>query len=124
MVGGIFHPPIGSIYTTYIPLIVLVFWGVICYRSHPLQEPEKSIDRILHQPEGVCPNMTSGNPEKEKKNNRKEVIREKFPRVEVEMDGTLAKNQLVNAGFRKTINPTIYRYLDCEVGRFGLWCIL
>ena len=27
---------------TYIPLIVLAFWGVICYRSHPL----KSIDNI------------------------------------------------------------------------------
>ena len=43
-IGGIVHPPIGRINTTYIPLIVLAFWGVICYRSHLLREPEKSID--------------------------------------------------------------------------------
>ena len=33
-IGGIVHPPIGSILTTYIPLIVLAFWQyitVICY---------------------------------------------------------------------------------------------
>ena len=30
MVGGIVHPPIGRKNTTYI-LIVLAFWGVICY---------------------------------------------------------------------------------------------
>ena len=29
--GSIVHPPIGSIYHLYIPLIVLAFWGVICY---------------------------------------------------------------------------------------------
>ncbi len=29
--GGIFYPPIGRKNTTYIPLIVLAFWGVICY---------------------------------------------------------------------------------------------
>ena len=38
-IGGIVHPPIGSKNTTYIPLIVLAFWGVICYRSHLLGEP-------------------------------------------------------------------------------------
>ena len=30
-IGGIVHPPIGRKDTTYIPLIVLAFWGVICY---------------------------------------------------------------------------------------------
>ena len=30
-IGGIFDPPIGRKYATYIPLIVLAFWGVICY---------------------------------------------------------------------------------------------
>ena len=30
-IGGIVHPPIGRKNTTYIPLIVLAFWGVICY---------------------------------------------------------------------------------------------
>ena len=28
-----------AVYTTYIPLIVLAFWGIICYRSHLLREP-------------------------------------------------------------------------------------
>ena len=27
-IGGIFHPPIGRKYTTYIPLIVIAFWGM------------------------------------------------------------------------------------------------
>ena len=30
-IGGIVHPPIGRKDTTYIPHIVLAFWGVICY---------------------------------------------------------------------------------------------
>ena len=30
-IGGIVHPPIGRKNATYIPLIVLAFWGVICY---------------------------------------------------------------------------------------------
>ena len=42
--GGIVHPPIGRKNTTYIPLIVLAFWGVICYRSHLLGEPETTIE--------------------------------------------------------------------------------
>ncbi len=29
--GGIVHPPIGRKTTTYIALVVLAFWGVICY---------------------------------------------------------------------------------------------
>ena len=32
-IGGIVHPPIGRKNTTYIPLIVLAFWEVICYLS-------------------------------------------------------------------------------------------
>ncbi len=43
-IGGIVHPPIGSIYTAYIPLTVLAFWGVKNATYHPLHEPEKSID--------------------------------------------------------------------------------
>ncbi len=39
-IGGQVHPPIGRKNTTYIPLIVLAFWGVICYRSHLLGEPD------------------------------------------------------------------------------------
>ncbi len=41
-IGGIFHPPIGSIYhldTTYI-----LPSGGLYATYHPLQEPEKSID--------------------------------------------------------------------------------
>ncbi len=30
-ISGIVHPPIGRKNATYIPLIVLAFWGVICY---------------------------------------------------------------------------------------------
>ena len=44
-IGGIVHPPIGRKNTTYIPLIVLAFWGVICY--HLLGEPETTIDTRL-----------------------------------------------------------------------------
>ena len=33
-----------AVYTTYIPLIVLTFWGVISYRSQLLGEPETTID--------------------------------------------------------------------------------
>ena len=47
-IGGIVHPPIGRKNTTYIPLIVLAFWGVICYRSHLLQEPETTIDATCY----------------------------------------------------------------------------
>ena len=42
-IGSIVHPPIGSKNTTYIPLIVLAFWGVICYRSNLLGEPETTM---------------------------------------------------------------------------------
>ena len=39
-IGGIVHPPIGRKYTTYIPLIVLAFWGgEKFYRYHLLGEP-------------------------------------------------------------------------------------
>ena len=37
-----FKKKIDSKRTTYIPLIVLAFWRVICYRSHLLGEPEKN----------------------------------------------------------------------------------
>ena len=50
-IGSIFHPPIGRLFfffTTYIPLIVLAFWGVICHRSHLLGEPETTIDLVGH----------------------------------------------------------------------------
>ena len=43
-IGGIVHPPSVRKNATYIPLIVLAFWGVICYRSHLLGEPETTID--------------------------------------------------------------------------------
>ena len=46
-IGGIVHPPIGRKNTTYIPLIVLAFWGVICYRSHLLREPETTIEKLV-----------------------------------------------------------------------------
>ncbi len=43
--GGRWHIiPQLAVYTTYIPLIVLAFWGVICYRSHLLGEPETTIE--------------------------------------------------------------------------------
>ena len=43
--GGRWHIiPELAVYTTYIPLIVLAFWGVICYRSHLLGEPETTLD--------------------------------------------------------------------------------
>ena len=38
-IGSIVHPPIGRKNTTYIPLTVLAFWGVLCYLSHLLWEP-------------------------------------------------------------------------------------
>ncbi len=44
-IGSIVHPPIGRKNTTYIPLIIYCrTWGVICYRSHLLGEPETTID--------------------------------------------------------------------------------
>ena len=30
-IGSIVHPQLAGFFTTYIPLIVLAFWGVICY---------------------------------------------------------------------------------------------
>ena len=43
--GGRWHIiPQLAVYTTYIPLIVLAFWGVICYQAHLLGEPETTID--------------------------------------------------------------------------------
>ena len=48
--GGRWHIiPQLAVYTTYIPLIVLAFWGVICYRSHLLGEPERTIERGAQQ---------------------------------------------------------------------------
>ena len=43
-IGGIVHPPIGRFFTTYIPLIVLAFWGVKNATYHLLGEPETTID--------------------------------------------------------------------------------
>ena len=48
-IGDIFYPPIGRKNTTYIPLIVLAFWGTICYQTHLLREPETTIE--------FCPNF-------------------------------------------------------------------
>ena len=42
-----YNPPIGNMFATYIPLIVLAFWGIICYRSHLLREPETTIEYRL-----------------------------------------------------------------------------
>ena len=48
MVGGIVHPPIGSIYhLLYILLIVLAFWGVKNATYHLLGEPETTIDLMM-----------------------------------------------------------------------------
>ena len=46
-VGSVaYNPPIGRKNTTYILLVVLAFvWGVICYRSHLLGEPETTIEQ-------------------------------------------------------------------------------
>ena len=46
-IGGIVHPPIGRKNTTYIPLIVLAFWGVKKSTYHLLREPETTIDFML-----------------------------------------------------------------------------
>ena len=35
-----------AVYTTYIPLIVLANWVIICYRSHLLREPGNSIEIV------------------------------------------------------------------------------
>ena len=43
-IGGIVHPPIGRKNATYIPLIVLAFWGVKNATYHLLGEPEKTIE--------------------------------------------------------------------------------
>ena len=43
-IGSIVHPPIGSKNTTYIPLIGLAFWGVICYLPPFLREPKTTIE--------------------------------------------------------------------------------
>ena len=43
-----YNPPIGRKNATYIPLTVLAFWGVICYRSHLIGEPETTIDYVRH----------------------------------------------------------------------------
>ena len=67
-IGGIVHPPSGRKDTTYIPLVVLAFWGVICYWSHLLGEPETTIDKI-EEPEnlyklygyGLCKGNPSSN---------------------------------------------------------------
>ncbi len=47
--GGRWHIiPQLAVDTTYIPLIVLAFWGgPICYRSHLLGEPETTIDLVI-----------------------------------------------------------------------------
>ena len=46
-IGGIFDPPIGRKYTTYIPLIDCRTGGVICYWSHLLREPETTVDMLV-----------------------------------------------------------------------------
>ena len=43
-IGSIFDPPEGKDYKWYISGIFPANWGIICYRSHLLQEPETTID--------------------------------------------------------------------------------
>ena len=38
-----YNHPTGSIFATYIPLIFLANWVIICYRSHLVREPGISI---------------------------------------------------------------------------------
>ena len=43
--GSIFHPPEGKDYKWYISGIFPANWGIICYGSHLLGEPETTIEQ-------------------------------------------------------------------------------
>ena len=46
-IGGIVHPPNGSIYHLYTTYSPCLLGGETCYRSHLLGEPETNIENLI-----------------------------------------------------------------------------